>query len=281
MTNNKKLYTVDKEGNLDFSMRNRLHSAKYKPDSAWNHAWLLGLIIVFCMIADYAAFDSLFSAFLYDSALLRSICVIGMVIILEFSPSYLGYNLKRRACGYRVEKIAIVIPLVAFVMGAAINIVLRLATHSLVFPDLSNAVTSIIGSGAAESEGAQNSLVYAWFFGLLPIITSFVAFAASYTMSNPLQSELKKLTKENIEITDQINQLDAVLAEYDSDENYLERVLADDDAKFHTALAMTRKQRDEYFDYVRQRISEHLGTAGAISYDVDYDIKQNDMEANY
>ena len=276
----KKLYKLDKQGNLEFNTRNHLHKLKYKSDSVWNQTWLLMVIIIACIIADCASFSSLFASFLYDNALLRSICIIGMIIAMEVGPIYFGYNLKKRACGYNVEKISIIVPLAAFIMGAAINIILRLATHSLVFQDLSNATTSIMGENVAESSDSQNSIIYAWFFGILPIVTSLVAFVATYSMSNPLKSELQKLEKTNIELTDQIDQLDAVLAEYDSDENYLERLMADDNAKFNAALLMIQKQRDEYFDYCRQRISEHLATPSATSYVVEH-VVSNNYEEDY
>ena len=274
----KKLYKLDKQGNLEFNTRNHLHKLKYKSDSVWNQTWLLMVIIIACVIADCASFSSLFASFMYDNALLRGICIIGMIIAMEVGPIYFGYNLKKRACGYNIEKISIIAPLVAFTMGAAINIILRVTTHSLVFPDLSNATTSIMGGNVTESSDSQNSIIYACFFGILPIITSLVAFVATYSMSNPLKSELQKLEKTNIELTDQIDQLDAVLAEYD--DNYLELLMADDDAKFNAALLMIQKQRDEFFDYCRQRISEKLGTPSATSYVVEH-TAANNYEGDY
>ena len=75
-------------------------------------------------------------------------------------------------------------------------------------------------------------------------------------------------------MTDQIDQLDAVLAEYDSDD-YLVRLMADDDAKFNAALLMIKKQRDEFMNYCRQRISEKLGTPSATSYVVEHTVTNN------
>ena len=270
--NSKKLCTRDEDGNLRFEKRRQLHKAKHRPDSVWNSTWFLMVIILACIAADYASFSSLFASFLYDNAFLRNICIVALILIFEVSPVYLGYNMKRRSCGYTVSKISIIVPLVAFVLGAVANVALRLATHSLVFPDLTNTTTSVIGGGAMESGSSQNSIVYAWFFGLLPIITSLVAFAATYTISNPLKREFEKLKRENIEITDQIDQLEAILAEYSSDDNYLERILADDEAKYNAALSMLRSQRDEHFDYVRQRISEHLGSPSATGYLVEHSV---------
>ena len=273
----KKLYKMDKEGNLKFNTRDNLHRLKYKSDSIFNQTWFLVVIVGACIFADYASLSSLFASFLYDNEILRNICVIGMLITLEVAPIYFGFNLKRRTCGYNVSKISIIAPLTAFVVGAVINIILRVETRSLAFPDLADTTTSVLG-GFAESENSRSSIVYAWFFGLLPICTSIVAFIATYSISNPLKSELQKLEKMNIELTDQIDQLDAVLAEYDDD--YFERLMADDEAKFNAALRMNNRQRDEYFDYCRQRISEHLGTASAIGYTVEHTASNHFEEDN-
>ena len=279
MKNNKKLYQVDKQGNLQFKPLSKLHKEKYKPDSVWNHTWLLMVIIIACVITDIASFASLFSSFLYDSALLRYVCIVGMIIALEISPIYFSYNLKKRACGYNVEAISIYIPLASFVIGVIINIVLRIVTHDLVFPDLSDTTTSIIGGGGVtKNEGSSRSLVYAIFFAIVPILTSLAAMAATYTMSNPLNNERKKLEKADLEIKQNIDQMEAIISEYDADSNYLERMLSEDDSTYNAALSMIHNQRDEYFNYSRQRISEYLADPGATSYEVAYSLKSSQGE---
>ena len=273
---NKKLYRLDKQGHLDFHTRGRLHQEKYKADSVWNQTWVLMIIIVFCMAADWASFASLFASFLYDNELLRNICIIGMVLCFEVSPVYIGYNMKKKACGYNVEVIAILIPLAAFALGVIINILLRIATRDLAFPDLSNISTSVFSGNTTESSGSANALTYSIFFSVLPIITSLVAYSATYTMSDPLKRERQGLEKINMELTQNIDHLEAALAEYGSDEDYLNRMLADDQAKFEAALSMIRNQRDEFFDYARQKISEHLASPSATSYAVKYGLKTCD-----
>jgi len=273
--NNKKLYTLDNEGNLRFEKRRQLNKSKHKPDSFWNSSYFLALIIITCVAADYACFSSLFASFLYSNAMLRNICIIAMVIAFEVSPVYFAYNMKRRSCGYSVPTISIFVAFFAFVLGATANIILRLTTHSLVFPDLVNISTSVIGnSEVIESSGSSNSIIYAWFFAVLPIITSMIVFAATYTISNPLLKEFEKLKKENIELTDEITQLEAILAEYEADENHLDRLLTDDHARYNAALLMIQKQRDEYFDFCRQRMAERLGSPAATSYRVEHSVSK-------
>jgi len=277
---NRKLYKLDKQGNLNFGTLNRLHRNKYKADSVWNQTWVLMIIIIACMVADWFSFASLFASFLYENELLRNICIIGMVLCFEISPVYCGYNMKKKACGYNVEAISIVLPLAAFILGVIINILLRIATRDLAFPDLSNTTTSVLGGDTTESGGSSNALTYSIFFSVLPIITSLVAYSATYTMSNPLNQERQKLEKTKLELTQNMSQLESVLAEYDADENYLDRMLADDDSKFDSALSMIRNQRDEYFDYARQRINEHLASPAATGYMVEYAEKSNYKEDN-
>ena len=277
----KQLYKVDEEGNLNFRPLDKLHKDKYKPDSVWNRTFVLMLIVILCMAADFASFSSLFAVFLYDNVVLRYIAIIGMVLVMEIAPVYLAYNLKKRACGYQVEMISIIIPLVAFAAGAVINIMLRIATRNDAFPDLSSMTTSVIGGGTAtEPADASKPMIYAIFFAVLPILTSLVAYTATYTMSNPLNAERKKLEKANLELTQHIDQMEAVLSEYDTEGNYLERMLSEDEQKYNAALWTIHSQRDEYFDYCRQRISEFLASPGATSYEVEYALKPGSREGS-
>ena len=115
-------------------------------------------------------------------------------------------------------------------------------------------------------------------FDCIVLATSLLAFGASYTISNPLKSELAKVSKQNIEITNQIDQLEAVIAEYESDQNHLDRLLSEDQAKFDASLSMIHKHRDEYCDYSRQKIAEHLGTAAGVSYAAERFIPNNSEE---
>jgi len=270
----KNTYTIGKDGNIDFRSLDRLHKARHKADSVWGRTWVLMLIILACVIADFASYSSLFAVILYDNVFLRYVCIVGMVMVMEISPVYLGYNMKKRACGYNVQTISIIIPLVAFIAGAVITIMLRIAMKDEAFPDLSSLTTSVIGSSApAETGGSSKSTYLAIFFAVLPILTSLVAFAATYTMSNPLEGERKKLEKANIRLKQHIDQLSAIEAEYNADSDYLGRMLAEDDAKYNAALSMVRSQQYEYYDYCRQRISEFLKNPGATNYKVDYALK--------
>ena len=211
---------------------------------------------------------------------IMKICIIGMILATDISPAYLGYNMKKRALGYNVEAISIWVPFVALILGLAINFLLRVATHEIVFPDFSNLNnTSVLGGGAAaESTGSSRSIFYAVFFAILPVITSLVAFIASYTMSNPLVAEKKKLEQADIELTQHIDQLEAIISEYDSENDYLSRMLNEDEQKYNAALSMTISHKHEYYDYVRQRIAEHLGNPGAVSYTVNYTQNFNRKE---
>jgi hypothetical protein len=235
------------------------------------------MIVIACMVADFASFSSLFAVILYDNVVLRYIAIIGMVLVMEIAPVYLAYNLKRKSCGYRVETINIIVPLVAFIAGAAINFMLRIATRNEAFPDLSSMTTSVIDStDTMETGGSPNALYYALFFAILPILTSLIAFAATYTMSDPLNAEKKRLEKSELELKQHIDQMEAVLAEYDSEGNYLERMLSEDEQKYNAALWTIHSQRDEWFDYARQRISEFLASPGATSYEVEYKTKRRE-----
>jgi len=274
---NKKNYTLNEQGSLHFGARNLLHKDRYKPESVWHQEWLLVTIVVACLVMDIASFYQLFSAFLYEEVFLRYCCIIAMLIAFTIAPVYLSYSLKKKKVGYNVENIAIIVPLASFIIGVVINFMLRIVTKDLAFPDLSMSAASAIGSGdALQSGSSSNATFYAVFFGVLPVITALGCFAAAYTLSDPLKKERQKLEKEQIDISENIAQTDAILAEYAADENHLGRLLNEDEASFNAALGMVQKQRDEYFDYVRQRINERLAEPAPISYAVDYNTKNNE-----
>ena len=278
MNTKKQLYRMDNDGNLTFQPLNKLHKDRYKPDSVLNYTCVLMLVLMTTIVTDFAGFSSLFSKLFYDSIVLRYISILGLILATDVSPAYLGYSLKKRACGYNVETITIIAPLVALVLGLTINAILRLASHEIAFPDLGNLNTSIIDGTAADTTSSQ-SIFYAIFFSVLPIITSLVAFAATYSMSNPLNAERKKLEKANLDLTQHLDQLESIVAEYDAEGNYHDRMLTKDEQKYQAALAMITGQEHEYYDHVRQRISEFLANPSATSYEVKYATRRKDADA--
>ena len=215
--------------------------------------------MLLCAAADLVSFMQLFSSFLYDNLSLRFIAIFAMLMAFEIAPIYLGYTMKKREQGYNIRDFLTIGFVASFVMAAVVNVVLRIITKDLAFPDFSNLAASSSALGSATMAGTRsNALYYASAFAVLPIITSVVSFLASFTMANPLRDEMKKLEHEHVKIAESIGQIQAILKEYDADLEHFDRLLIDDSNKYGAAFAMIQKKRELYFDYVRELFNEYL-----------------------
>lgn len=257
--NNETLWSRDNQGNLQFGTKRRIAKERTKPDTLWNHPFLLVVIIVLCAAVDSICFKQLFDSFLLDAPLIRWTAILGMLFAFDFVPVYLGLNLKKRLQSYNVS-IAVLITMVAILAIAfAVNVYLRIEFKDLVMPDLTESSTSIFGSVSAESNVSSRAFPYAVFASIVPLLTSIGSFTISFFMANPLKAEKLAFDSEHNELADHIGQIDALLQEYEADPDFYGRLTQDDDAKFEAMRQMIREKRETYRDYVRERIKEHLG----------------------
>ncbi len=253
------LYNIDNQGNLRFSLRSSLNKEQAMPESKWEHGVIAVIIMFICAVPDFMSFLQVFNAIMSDSVLIRVTGIIAMLIGFDLAPILLGIVEKKRSQGLKSSKLARVVLIVAFITAFIWNTVLRIATRDIVLPNLSTNTISILENTASTNNPNALAMYYALFAASMPVITSFVSFAASFIASNPVKQHLNKLIAEQIELEDKIVELEAILLEYDSDPMYWERMLEDDEQKYNATLDQIHEQAMYYCDYVRERIKEHLG----------------------
>lgn len=263
MRNRKSLWTMDKQGNLVFPLREAQLNGAYTPDSKWEHPYAAIIIMLVCGTLDYVVFKSTFSSILYDAVWLQRLSVIGFLVAFDLAPIYLGILVKKSSQGMKVSTFAVITLSTAFALALVGNVWLRITIKDILVPADSVSSTSIFSSSTSSTDSNSAALPYAIVSSILPLATSIVSFVASYMSSNPLRDKLKKLREKQVELEDAIGQLEAVVEEYDEETDYKARLLDEDDSSYENAVRITQELGFMYADYVRERIKEHLGDAAA------------------
>lgn len=254
-----KLYCIDRQGNLNFTLRKELVRRFGRSDSIWENPVVSVLTMVVCGILDFTMFHQIFASFLYDSLAVRMLSIIGMLIGFDLSPIFLGIVLKKRKQGINAGRVTEVVMIIAFVIAFIANISLRIAVRKLILPDILFSNTFDDGTAIGPALHVNFPMVYALFASALPVVTSFVSFGVSYQSANPLRARAQKLKEEQIRTEDAIAQIEAVLMEYEADSDYLNRLLEEDEQKYRNMLEIIQERTLLYCDYVRERLKEHLG----------------------
>lgn len=259
---NKNVWKIGKRGNLRFPKRARRLNRLFAPDSKWEHPVAAIVVMLVCATLDFVVFKQLFGAILYDQLLIQWLSVIGCLVAFDLAPIYLGILLKKNSQGFRISWFAVGALTFAFVAVAVGNVWLRITVKDILVPDDSATASSIFSAAGAVRSNSP-ALPYAIVSSALPVATSAVSFIVSYVSSNPLKSKLKNLRRIQVDIEDDINQDEAILTEYTKNGNITARLNEQDAEMLKLALASACEQGFAYADYVRERISEHLGEAAA------------------
>lgn len=266
---NKPLWIIKDDGNLYLPARFDAHEKAHQIDSIFMKQFFLLFVIAGCGVIEFTFFYQLFSSFLYDAPFVRAVCIGAMLFAFEIVPVYLGINLSKINQGYNIQKFVIRGLIIVFAIAFIANVMLRIVTRDLVLPGemAVSASQSLIGHvEKLSNQPSPIALPYAMFASLLPLITAVGCFIISYTMSNPLKSEMKKLDHAYLKITAEISSYEALLHEYESNSDYQNTMQKEDDAKFE-ALNQRRLNHREYLcNYVRERIAEYLGDNVSISH---------------
>ena len=252
------LWQLDGQGNLHFGLREKLVRRNHRPDTALEHPAAAWVFMFFFGLLDLIMFKDLFGTFLYAHQSMQLVSIIALLAGFDVAPICLGVLLKKHEQKLPVSKLAAAILTGAFVLALALNITLRAATKDRVLPDFSVKQTAITsGQPSADHEPLANA--YAVFAAFAPLLTSGVSFAVSHMSANPLKNRLKSLALSQVQLEDEITQLEAVLTEYDMDEDRFRRQLDSDEALQANLIRLTREKAFYCFDYVRERLKEHLG----------------------
>lgn len=268
----KSLFDLGENNEIKFPIHDKMFNEKWKPESIWLNETLLVVVVVLCLMANFAAFYQLMTTISYDSSLLSVIAIIALLIGVDVGPVYLAYHLKSKSQGYHVDNV--IIGVLCSVIGVALiaNLVLRVGTAADSFVSLSNDVNSLVNTGQQVNASTSNShaLAFAIIFSLLLIITSGTSFAIAYTLTNRLEKDVKKQEKAHIETMNDVGSLKALLEEYRINEDYMERLLDDDRLKYEAVSEKIKVMKEEYCHYVYEKITEFLGDPEATTYILDH-----------
>lgn len=268
MTRNNTLLSVDRNGEFVYHGLNTHISKKYKADTPLDRSFVPYLIMAFCAVVDASVFISLFKMISYDSPFMLGIEVAGFLFAFDVVPLYLGIQLRRMKQGLSKDRFIMWLALAVCVTAFVMNVALRITTIEQMSPDLSSATTNYFGTATQDtsSSGVDPTAIALTIFGIgLPMLTSVGSFFISYLTYNPLK--VRQRTQEEMLSgkKDEIRRLNAILVEYDADEDYAENIIADDQGKFEEMKKMQRAVVIGYCDLVRQRLKEHLANPTAIN----------------
>lgn len=256
-------WAMGKDGQIQFSTMDKAVKERFKADSKWEHPVMAVAVMLLCGTLDFIMFRQLFGSFLYDNVWIQWFSIIGLLIGFDAAPIYLGMAAKKRKQGINTSKVVTGVFLFAFIVAFVINVILRIAMKDQVLPDLEKMATSVFGDVSMGIPVNERALPYALFTAVLPLVTSLVSFGISFMTFNPLKQKLRKLREEQYLLEKDMDSIKAVLADYEQDRDFKERVMEDDDRNYRIARAMAKEKAMMYLDYVRERIAEHLGTPSA------------------
>ena len=256
-------WAMGKDGQIKFSTMDRVVKERFKADTKWEHPAMAVVVMLLCGTLDFIMFRQLFGSFLYDNVWIQWFSIIGLLIGFDAAPIYLGMAAKKRKQGLNTSKVVTGVFLFAFIVSFIINVILRIAMKDQVLPDLEKMATSVFGDVSMGIPVNERALPYALFTAVLPLVTSLVSFGISFMTFNPLKQKLKKLREEQYFLERDLDSIKAVLAEYEYDRDFQERIMEDDVRNYWIAREMAKEKAMMYLDYVRERIAEHLGTPSA------------------
>ena len=260
---NNSTWTMGQDGQIVFNTLDTVAKKRFSPDTKWEHPAAALLIMAVCGILDFVMFRQLFASFLYDRVWVQWLSITGMLIGFDLAPIYLGKEAKKKKQGLNTSRVLICVFAVSFITAFAFNLFLRIALKDQVLPDLEAMTSSIFGDVNMGTPVNERALPYALFAAFLPVVTSLVSFGISFAAFNPLKQRLKKLREEQYKLERDMDSIRAALVEYSEDTDFTERVTADDDRNYQIARRMAKERALSYLDYVRERITEHVGTPSA------------------
>ena len=265
MRRNKNIWEIGKEGNLIFPTEGEVLRLKYSPQTLFEKPIVAYIVMIACAVLDAVVFNQMFARLLRERWELRTLSCIGMLFGFDFAPIYLGMKLREKNQGYKVDKMLIRALALSFAAAFVINIVLRFAMKDVILPPQSTKPSSIMATNISVQQKNPLAPIYAFFAAVLPLITSLCSFGVSYAVANPLKTEMENLDTQLLMLQHDSDQAQSIIAEYEADEDMVERLKGEDNEKYNAASNMIREQAVMYTDYVRQRIKEHLGEPAPIN----------------
>mgnify|MGYP006991521788 CR=1 FL=1 len=234
----------DKMGEFRYERLNDHNNVRFKADDPMDNPVIPYLIMLFCAIIDLSVFYGFFQKISYDSDTLQIIQTGAMLFAFDVIPIYLGIHLKKLRCNMEKKSFMIWLGVGVCLLGVILNIVLRIITVDLTIPD----------------DGEKSMALAMEVFGIIgPVITSAGSFYSSHQCCHPLKTRQCRLAKAMTVKLDEIRRLEAMMSEYEAEEQLEDRLMEDDREQMENMKRLYRAKVLYYCDWVRQRLKEHLG----------------------
>lgn len=248
MCNKKDSFFSVKDGQIRYRGNHHIIAKRYQPETLFDRPIAPYILMVVCLSVDLAVFYSLLAQISYASPEMLVIQILGMMFCFDVVPLYLGINYRRYRQGLTNDWPILLLALGVFVLAVLLNTVLHIATIDL--------------RSLTPEEADPTAIVLTLFGTVLPILTSIGSFFISFFSTNPLLQRKRNLEEAMNEVNDHIRLLEAILADYDAEEDHLEE---DDQAKFHAMQMMVRAKLLSVCNDVREALKEHLADPAANS----------------
>lgn len=245
----------------------------HRPDSPFLKGAVPYIIMALCGFIDGCFFYSLFSVLSYDRPLLLWVQIAGFIFGFDCIPIFAGIHYKRLKQGLTRDRVTFRLALGVCVLICAVNIGLRAATVDLCSPDLSENEQvyffQVPAEGAVPEEEAQTADPVAWMVAVsgmvVPVVTSVGSFYISNHCYDPLLIKIQREKKLILRKADKIRRLNTLLRAYETDPEFEQRMLRDDDQRYAAARATMTGLLLEYYDYICRRLMEQQQNPAAIS----------------
>ncbi len=215
-------------------------------ETCWyRKTWCSLLITAVVIVIDVICYLLMFQSFVsedQDYNIQSMMSAVGAAVAIDVLPLFFAHCLHRvnisRKKVIKVFSIISVIDVAAFLVLA---LLIRL------------------GVGPFEGEGGID-IGWAWILLMIPISTSLVCFIVNYLSYNPVKAELKKLRMLQLYKQEDINELQATIAEYEAQEKYTENLAAEDEILYESAYQLVESIGEYYRTYVRTNIIPMLAS---------------------
>ena len=256
---------------------------RYKPDTPFDNSIVPYLIMSFCAGVDGFVFYSLFSKISYDSPILLAVQIAGFLFGFDVVPIFIGIHYKRLRQGLTKDRFVLYLALAVCAIAVLMNTALRIMTIDLMAPVTDAAMTIDmmtnspgVTAQATTGSGIDPVAIALTIFGIgIPVVTSLGSFFISFVTYNPLQIRKQRLEKMIAQVRDNMRRLDAIIADYDAEPDFVGNMQAEDRTRYDAMLKMNKAKVVGYCDYVRERLKEHLAdpsSNNALSRDICVEI---------
>ena len=216
-------------------------------------------IIAVSSAVDFSSLYVMLNDVLTQNRLFLYVLVGAIGFLLALMPTVWVHLYKQRH--YKLQHVprALLIAMPIIFIGIILVIFwLRYETRNLEF-EMDQASIIIGGQVSQRNEtGNPAATPMAFLLCVVPVVTAMVNLFMAWIFDNPIKEQIQKLELAKIALADDIAELEAINAEYAGDEGYKQRMLEEENDKFHAVNGEIDAKAEYYKAYVRERIAERL-----------------------